>query len=223
MIHRRWFIALFLSCSAIASPAAADFAGKVVGVSDGDTLTVLRDQTQVRIRLYGVDCPETGQDFGSRAKQFSSELAFGKVVTVVPRDRDRYGRLVADVVLPDGRVLNDELVKAGLAWWYRQYARNIGTLSQLEAEAREAKRGLWSQSNPVPPWEWRRTKRETLGAELAGRFIANNRSHVYHTPGCRNAATISVENRVVFDSAEAAERAGYRPGKDCHPRKVEGR
>ena len=128
MIHRRWLIALFLSCLAIASPAVAEFAGKVVGVSEGDTMTVLRDQTQVRIRLYGIDCPETGQDFGSRAKQFTADLAFGKVVTVVPRDRDRYGRIVANVVLPDGRVLNDELVKAGLAWWYWQHAQNIGTL-----------------------------------------------------------------------------------------------
>jgi endonuclease YncB( thermonuclease family) len=223
MIHRRWFIALFLSCFAIASPAVADFAGKVVGISDGDTMTVLRDRTQVRIRLYGIDCPETGQDFGFRAKQFTADLAFGKVVTVVPRDRDRYGRIVADVVLPDGRVLNDELVKAGLAWWYRHHAQNIGTLRQLEVEAREAKRGLWSQPNPVPPWEWRRTRREALEAELAGKFIANSRSHVYHTPGCPNAATISVANRAVFESAEAAERAGYRPGNDCDPRKVEGR
>src|SRR5271157_2734981 len=79
MIHRRWLLALFLPCLAITSPAVADFAGKVVGVSDGDTITVLRDRTQVRIRLYGVDCPETGQDFGSRAKQFTSELEFCKV------------------------------------------------------------------------------------------------------------------------------------------------
>ena len=142
MIHGRWFLALFLSCFAIASPSVAEFAGKVVGVSDGDTMTVLRDQTQVRIRLYGIDCPETGQDFGSRAKQFTADLAFGKVVKVVPRDRDRYGRIVADVVLPDGRVLNDELVKAGLAWWYRHHAQNIGTLAQLEAEARRRSRSM---------------------------------------------------------------------------------
>ena len=135
MIHRRWFVALSLPCFAIAPPAVAEFAGRVVGVSDGDTITVLRDRTQVRIRLYGIDCPETGQDFGFRAKQFTAELAFGKVVKVVPRDRDRYGRIVAEVVLPDGRVLNDELVKAGLAWWYRQHAQNIGTLPQLEAES----------------------------------------------------------------------------------------
>ena len=69
MIHRRWFIALFLSCFVIASPAVAEFSGKVVGVSDGDTMTVLRDRTQIRIRLYGIDCPEMGQDFGSRAKR----------------------------------------------------------------------------------------------------------------------------------------------------------
>ena len=218
MIHRRWLLALFLPCLAITSPAVADFAGKVVGVSDGDTITVLRDRTQVRIRLYGVDCPETGQDFGSRAKQFTSELAFGKIVKVMPRATDRYGRIVGDVVLPDGRVLNEELVRVGLAWWYRQHAPNIGTLPQLEAGVRAAKRGLWSQPNPVPPWEWRRTKRESPGAELAGKFVANSRSHVYHTPGCRNAATISAANRVVFESAQAAERAGYRLGNDCHPR-----
>jgi endonuclease YncB( thermonuclease family) len=218
MIHRRRFLALFLSRYAIASPALADFAGKVVGVSDGDTPTVLRDRTQVRSRPYGVDPPGTGQDFGSRAKQFTSGLAFGKVVKVVPRDRGRYGRPVAEVVLPDGRVLNDELIKAALAWWYRQHAQDIGTLKQPEAGAREAKRGMWSQPDPVPPREWRRTKRESLGAEWAGRFLANRRSHVYHSPGCRDAATISAANRVVLESAQAAERAGCRPAKDCHPR-----
>ena len=88
-----------------------------------------RDRTQIRIRLHGIDCPETGQDFGSRAKAFTSELVFGKVVKVVPRATDRYGRAVAEVMLADGRVLTDELVRAGLAWWYRQYAPDIGTLA----------------------------------------------------------------------------------------------
>ena len=79
------------------------FTGRVVGVSDGDTLTVLRERTPVKVRLFGIDCPQMGQDFGSRAKQFTSELVFGKTVTVVPHDMDRYGRTVADVLLPDGR------------------------------------------------------------------------------------------------------------------------
>src|SRR3954467_11635776 len=82
--------------------SAAECPARVVGVSDGDTLTVLRDgRTQVKIRLHGIDAPETGQDFGSRAKQAASDLAFGQTVTIRERDTDRYGRTVAVVVLPD--------------------------------------------------------------------------------------------------------------------------
>ncbi len=79
-----------------------------------------------RIRLHGVDCPEKRQPFGNRAKQFTSTLVFGTTVTVQVVDRDRYGRTVGEVLLPDGRSLNRELVKAGFAWWYRRYARTIG-------------------------------------------------------------------------------------------------
>ena len=93
---------------------AEEFSGKVVGVSDGDTITVLQNRTPIKVRLHGIDCPEIGQDFGSRAKAFTSELVFGQVVKVVPRDTDRYGRTVADVILADGRILNHELVRAGL-------------------------------------------------------------------------------------------------------------
>jgi micrococcal nuclease len=102
----------------------AAFQAKVVGVADGDTISVLRDKTTYRIRLHGIDAPERGQPYGSRAKQYASELAFGTVVTVEPVDRDQYGRLVADVRLPDGRSLNAEMVRAGCAWWYRRYARD---------------------------------------------------------------------------------------------------
>jgi len=106
-----------------AIPAADDFTGKVVAVHDGDTITVLKERTPIKIRLFGIDCPETGQDFGSRAKLATSELAFEKVVTVHPRRNDRYGRTVADVFLPDGRSLNHELVRRGLAWWYKRVRR----------------------------------------------------------------------------------------------------
>jgi endonuclease YncB( thermonuclease family) len=77
----------------------AEFMGKVIGVSDGDSITVLRDRTPVKIRLNGIDCPETGQDFRSRAKRATSDLAYGKVAAIRPRDTDRYGRTVADVIL----------------------------------------------------------------------------------------------------------------------------
>jgi endonuclease YncB( thermonuclease family) len=207
-----WFV-VFGALLWAPAASADEFVGKVVGVSDGDTLTVLRDRVQVKIRLHGIDCPESSQDFGTQAKKLTSELAFGQLVTVRPHDTDRYGRTVADVVLPDGRLLNHELVRRGMAWHYRQYARHDGTLSKLEAEARSAKRGLWSKPNPIPPWAFR-DKRNELPAELATKVLGNRRSRVYHKPGCRNAATIAESNRVVFDTAAAAEQAGYRPGKD---------
>ena len=76
------------------------------------------------------------------------------------RGTDRFGRLIADVLLPDGRSLNRELVKAGLAWWYRRYAADDWLLKELEAAARTARRGLWVDAKPVPPWEWRRPRRD---------------------------------------------------------------
>ena len=108
-----------------------------------------------RIRLHGIDCPEKRQAFGNRAKQFTSNLVFAKTVTVQALDRDRYGRTVGVVLLPDGRSLNHELVRAGLAWMYRRYT-NDQSLSDLEEEARVARRGLWAEPDPIPPWEGRK-------------------------------------------------------------------
>src|SRR5437867_1132760 len=101
---------------------AEQFTGKVVGISDGDTISVLREGKAVKVRLYGIDAPEKAQAFGTKAQQFTGERAFQHTVTVVIHATDRYGRLVGDVLFPDGRTLNHELVRAGLAWWYRQYA-----------------------------------------------------------------------------------------------------
>ncbi len=83
---------------------------------------------------------------------------FKKTVTVRVHDVDRYGRQVAEIILPGGRNLNQEIVRAGLAWWYRQYARHDKELERLEAEARAAKRGLWADKAPVPPWDFRRRR-----------------------------------------------------------------
>ncbi len=146
---------LFLGIALVASQAlAADFTGRVVGVADGDTITVLHNGKGERIRLHGIDCPEKRQAFGKRARQFTSNLVFAKTVTVQGVDRDRYGRTVGVVLLPDGRSLNHELVRAGLAWMYRRYT-NDQNLSDLEEEARVARRGLWADPHAVPPWEWR--------------------------------------------------------------------
>jgi len=139
-------------------PARGDFVGKVVGVSDGDTIEVMRAGRAVRVRLEGVDCPESRQAYGTRAKQFTSELVFGKTVSVQVRGTDQYGRILGEVILPNGRSLNRELVRNGYAWWYRRYS-NDRVLQQLEQEARRERRGLWRDRNPTPPWEFRRERR----------------------------------------------------------------
>ena len=137
------------------TPSVSQFSGKVVSVLDGDTIEVLYNRRARRIRLNGIDAPEKGQAFGQKAKQFVSEQVFGREVTVRTFGLDKYGRTIGDVFLPDSRMLNEELVREGLAWWYREYAPGNVTLEKLEAEAREAKRNLWSHKKPVPPWVYR--------------------------------------------------------------------
>lgn len=149
---------LFLLLPASIAPAES-FAGRVVGVLDGDTIDVLREGRAVRVRLHGIDSPERGQPFGTRARQYAAGLAFGKMVTVAVVDRDRYGRLVGRVALPGGRLLSHELLAAGYAWWYREYAPGEPRLAELEGRARREKRGLWSDPNAVAPWLWRRGER----------------------------------------------------------------
>src|SRR4051795_3421063 len=104
---------LFLLVAVAATLLAADFTGKVVAITDGDTIKVMHDGVAEKIRLWGIDCPESKQPFGTRAKQFTGDLAFGKEVQVHVRDVDRYHRTVAEIVLRDGRNLNQELVRAG--------------------------------------------------------------------------------------------------------------
>lgn len=146
---------------------AATITGKVVGVSDGDTLTVLTEaKDSVKVRLHGVDAPEAKQAFGNRAKQELSELVFGKAVRVEVEDKDRYGRTVGRVFVGDIAV-NAEMVRRGFAWWYREYAKKSVELATAEAEARNAKRGLWAEPNAVAPWEFRRTEAEKRKAKAA--------------------------------------------------------
>lgn len=156
---QRTIVLVVLSLITVAAFAGDEFTGRVVAVLDGDTIDVLVGQSTTRIRLNGIDCPEKGQAFGTRAKQFTAKLAFGKEVKVSFLGVDRYGRTIGDVVLPDGRILNRELVKAGFAWWFRRYAPKDRELEKLESEAREARRGLWVDADPIPPWEFRRLSR----------------------------------------------------------------
>jgi micrococcal nuclease len=136
---------------------AGTFSGKVVAVTDGDTIKVMHQGRAERVRLAGVDCPEKHQAFGKKAKQFTPSLVMGQEVNVIAQKKDRYGRTLGYVILPDGRNLNRELVQAGYAWWYRQFSSD-SSLGELETGARAARRGLWQDSHPVPPWEFRKTR-----------------------------------------------------------------
>lgn len=130
---------------------------RVVGISDGDTLTVLtRHHERIRIRLAEIDAPESRQPFGQRSKQALARLCMGKTATFVRGQQDRYGRLVARVKCA-GVDVQVEQVRDGMAWVYDRYASDPG-LRALQREARHAKRGLWVQPTPVPPWEFRRGK-----------------------------------------------------------------
>ena len=134
--------------------AAEDFEGRVVGITDGDTIKVLRAGRAEIVRLEGVDAPEKRQAYGERARRFAADLSFDRTVVVRATGRDRNGRLLGEVVLPDGRSLNQELVRAGYAWWFRRYSRDV-RLARLEEEARQGRRGLWADLAPEPPWEYR--------------------------------------------------------------------
>ena len=164
---------------------------KVVGIKDGDTVELLRNGETVTVRLFGVDTPEKTQAYGQRARQFTSDLAFGKNVRLIVNNTDRYGRTVGTVILPDGRSLNEELVRNGYAWHYKAYSNDL-KLANLETDARRYKRGLWQDANPVAPWDYRKNKRsggtakETLAPLPAGAakrtvYICNSTSSgVYH-------------------------------------------
>lgn len=133
--------------------------GRVVGVSDGDTLTVLdASNTQIKIRLAAIDAPEKSQPFGERGKQKLSEICYGKNASVRVVSTDRYGRRVGDVDCA-GINANESMIQTGLAWVYRKYDKGHEYLYAIEEEARNSRRGLWMDTNPIAPWEWRKTKR----------------------------------------------------------------
>ena len=148
-----WICALLPACTTLVDDSII---GRVVGVTDGDTIKVLVDKRELKIRLYGIDCPESKQAFGTRARQFTSALAFSKTVTVLPRGKDRYGRTLGTVMLPDGRNLNYAIVGNGFGWWYEQYAGKETQLKALQEKARKKRVGLWRDKDPVPPWEFRK-------------------------------------------------------------------
>ncbi|GAB6121146.1 thermonuclease family protein [Dysgonomonas termitidis] len=132
--------------------------GKVVSVADGDTFTLLTDNNgRMKVRLYAIDAPERGQDFGTKSREFLNDLCYGKTVTIEKKDTDQYGRILG-IAFVDGMNLNEEMVRNGLAWYYSHYVDDP-KLDALEQSARRQKLNIWSMKNPVHPHEFRKNKR----------------------------------------------------------------
>lgn len=132
--------------------------GRVISVADGDTMTVMTQKgAREKVRLYGIDCPESGQSFGDDAAAFTSSLVLWSEVELLEQNRDQYGRSVCVVMLADGRSLNETLLSEGLAMVYDQYCKTPRCVEyrRLESEARGLKKGIWRAKSPLPPWEWR--------------------------------------------------------------------
>lgn len=150
---------LFAADKGATIPASTKVDGKVIGITDGDTVTVLVGTTAYRIRLDGIDAPESSQAFGvkSRAELFSK--VFGKSVTVESKGPDK-DNFTLGTILADGKSINLEMVAEGFAWHDKQYSKDKA-IAKAEQEARAAKRGLWADENPTPPWEFRRSQKPT--------------------------------------------------------------
>ena len=136
-----------------------DYYIQVIGISDGDTFTGLtQDKIEIRFRIFGIDAPEKKQPFSDKSKQYLSDLIYGKRVgIVVQKKNDGYGRPVVWVYTPDEKDVSAEMLKAGMAWHYKQYDKSK-EYSEFENTARNSKIGLWSENNPVAPWDFRKNK-----------------------------------------------------------------
>ena len=143
-----------------AEPIDARWTGKVVGITDGDTIKVLTpDNRQVKIRLYGVDAPEKKQAFGTKAKEFLSSLIFGETVEIQPISIDLYGRTIAKVWI-HGKDVGLTCIEYGYCWHYVQYCKKCTDYKNAQAKAKKQGLGLWADKNPIAPWKFRKNKGE---------------------------------------------------------------
>lgn len=205
-------VSLLVILVSFTTPAFA-FQGKIVKVTDGDTVQVLDSQNRItKVRLYGIDCPENSQAFEQKAKEFVLDIAAGKTVDVDVIDIDKYQRSVG-VVKFDDKILNEEILKAGFGWFYDQYCKEsfCKNWQQLEQTARINKAGLWSDVHAQAPWEYRHGG----NTAASGDYHGNIDSLKFHKPDCRYYNSKNCTR--IFKSKEEAEKAGYSPCKICKP------
>lgn len=177
---------LIILAAFLSQPAKAldtELSGKVIGVTDGDTITLLIQKNPTTIRLSKVDCPEKTQEYGTQVKEITSDLVFGKQITVRQPKLESYGRYIGDVYRADGLNVSEELVKRGWCWWYRKYAQNEPKLEALEQAARQSRIGIWQSENPIPPWNFRRGFYAPQGASSIPSQIKLSKTGICHAPG----------------------------------------
>ena len=209
-----YFIASLMLVSI--SHTQSSIQGKVVGVADGDTITVLQNSKQYKIRLHGVDTPEKKQNFGMKAKKFTSNMVFQKKVKIVSYGTGKYGRTIGIVYIGQ-KCLNEELVKNGFAWVYKKYCSEpfCNDWLQLEKEARENKLGLWIDDDPVPPWKYRHGTNKKRPTNYSGPYHGNVSSHIFHAPWCKHFNCNDCTE--ILQDKKSAINSGYRPCGFCKP------
>ena len=199
--------------------------GEVVQVQDGDTLTVKTERNRLhKVRLADIDAPEMGQPFGKSARRLATDLALEKTVRVNYTFKDKYDRLIGEVFLPDGKLLNEEMLKAGLAWHYRVKHPHSSFLEKLEYKAWKKNLGLWVQETPVPPWEFRRenrlplppTKPEHMDYDLFLSYglLGDPKTRTYEWPECKGYPK-ETKGYINFGNLLDAESLGYRVSQRC--------
>lgn len=199
--------------------------GRVVAVHDGDTLTMQSGSFLYKVRLSDVDAPEMGQVFGKQARQYTEQMVLGSWVRVNVALIDRHGRRVGEVIVEDGWVLNEELVHAGLAWYYRVHPVRNDRLQKLEQYAFSKKLGLWVEPDPLPPWEFRRESRipqlpvtaEQVDYDRIFHYgmVGNRRTKTVRWPACKKYRLSRPQQALIFHSLQQARELGFTPAKDC--------
>jgi micrococcal nuclease len=201
-IAAKLICAVLLCISGLAH--SEEFTAKIIAVLDGDTVLVRRENGLVKIRLAEIDAPEKAQTFGETSKRSLSGMVLGKQVKVISQAVDQYGRLVAHLYMAaprptegrasggvplagDGWDVNAEQIRRGMAWEYSNFHSNQALIA-LQNEAKQAPRGLWAQSNPTPPWEWRKQHPSTFSTQpnAAVSSVTAHANTTSHDSGCGN-------------------------------------
>lgn len=225
-------LATLLFVSAVGFAQTKTISGRIVRVVDGDTVILRQlDGREATVRVHGIDAPVSEQPHGEGATKYLTMLALDKEVTADCPKKDQYGRLVCRII-SKGADVGQSMLWAGWAWHCKFY-QNAQTeadrarYASAEDFAREGRLGLWADASAVAPWEYRQSVknvREEVAdpsdarpqeAGVAGAFLGNRSSGIYHWPGCPNYSDIAPGNRVPFSSREEAERAGYRAARNC--------